>query len=230
MGKAFVAKLAKEGARDPEALAAWIGRRKHGKAFGKLAAAGRNKDGDRPQTKGAADRASDPQAAQRARERKTLATIRGELVQRAAARQKAREKLEQRAAAREKAQQSAGGTVGVAQHYTGTKVYGSPDQIERAAQRKDYDSSTTTASGNDHDALLNRTSPAFRQKVQEARKSGRPWIHQVGHDSGGAEIHNLQFVDANGAKQNVTYLERNGAPWKKLTPAQRQARYDQRNP
>jgi hypothetical protein len=43
MGKAFVSKLAKEGARDPEALAAWIGRRKHGKAFGKLAAAGRKK-------------------------------------------------------------------------------------------------------------------------------------------------------------------------------------------
>lgn len=42
MGKAFVAKLAKEGARDPQALAAWIGRKKHGgKAFGKLAAAGR---------------------------------------------------------------------------------------------------------------------------------------------------------------------------------------------
>ncbi|NNJ04156.1 DUF3560 domain-containing protein [Streptomyces sp. PKU-MA01144] len=38
-----MAKLAKEGARDPEALAAWIGRRKHGKAFGKLAAAGRKK-------------------------------------------------------------------------------------------------------------------------------------------------------------------------------------------
>lgn len=46
MGKAFVAKLAKEGARDPEALAAWIGRRKHGtKAFGKRTAAGRKKSG-----------------------------------------------------------------------------------------------------------------------------------------------------------------------------------------
>ncbi|MFF6940459.1 hypothetical protein [Streptomyces lavendulae] len=41
MGKAFVSKLAKEGARDPEALAAWIGRKKHGKAFGKLTAAGK---------------------------------------------------------------------------------------------------------------------------------------------------------------------------------------------
>lgn len=41
MGKAFVAKLAKQGARDPEALAAWIGRKKHGAAFGKLAAAGK---------------------------------------------------------------------------------------------------------------------------------------------------------------------------------------------
>ncbi|TXS22623.1 hypothetical protein EAO71_24285 [Streptomyces sp. ms191] len=43
MGKAFVAKLAKEGARNPEALAAWIGRQKHGrKAFQQLAAAGRD--------------------------------------------------------------------------------------------------------------------------------------------------------------------------------------------
>lgn len=42
MGKAFVAKLAKAGARDPEALAAWIGRKKHGKAaFRRLAAGGR---------------------------------------------------------------------------------------------------------------------------------------------------------------------------------------------
>jgi hypothetical protein len=42
VGKAFVAKLAKQGARDPEALAAWIGRQKFGrKAFGRLAAAGR---------------------------------------------------------------------------------------------------------------------------------------------------------------------------------------------
>ncbi|CAL9503574.1 hypothetical protein [Streptomyces sp. enrichment culture] len=45
MGKAFVAKLARQGARDPEALAAWIGRKKHGRAaFSKLAAKGR-KDG-----------------------------------------------------------------------------------------------------------------------------------------------------------------------------------------
>ncbi|MCI4143052.1 hypothetical protein [Streptomyces sp. MMS20-AI2-20] len=50
MGKAFVAKLAKEGARDPEALAAWIGRKKHGKAaFAKLAAKGRKSD-DKPST------------------------------------------------------------------------------------------------------------------------------------------------------------------------------------
>ncbi|NUK22062.1 hypothetical protein [Streptomyces lunaelactis] len=43
MGKAFVAKLAKEGARDPEALAAWIGRQKHGKrGFQTLAKAGRD--------------------------------------------------------------------------------------------------------------------------------------------------------------------------------------------
>lgn len=41
MGKAFVAKLAKAGARDPEALAAWIGRRKHGSSFGKLSSGGK---------------------------------------------------------------------------------------------------------------------------------------------------------------------------------------------
>lgn len=47
MGKAFVAKLAKEGARDPEALAAWIGRKKHGRqAFAKLAAKSRKKSAD----------------------------------------------------------------------------------------------------------------------------------------------------------------------------------------
>lgn len=43
MGKAFVAKLAKQGARDPQALAAWIGRRKFGgKAFQTLAKSGKD--------------------------------------------------------------------------------------------------------------------------------------------------------------------------------------------
>lgn len=43
MGRAFVAKLARQGARDPEALAAWIGRQKHGRAaFQQLAKAGRD--------------------------------------------------------------------------------------------------------------------------------------------------------------------------------------------
>lgn len=43
MGRAFVAKLAAKGARDPEALAAWIGRRKMGKAaFQRLAKAGQD--------------------------------------------------------------------------------------------------------------------------------------------------------------------------------------------
>ena len=42
--KALSAKLAKKGARDPKALAAAIGRRKHGKAaMAKMAAAGRRK-------------------------------------------------------------------------------------------------------------------------------------------------------------------------------------------
>jgi hypothetical protein len=40
--KALSAKLAAKGAHDPDALAAYIGRKKHGKAaFQKLAAAGR---------------------------------------------------------------------------------------------------------------------------------------------------------------------------------------------
>lgn len=47
MGKAFVAKLAAKGAHDPEALAAWIGRKKHGKeAFAKLATAAAKKKHD----------------------------------------------------------------------------------------------------------------------------------------------------------------------------------------
>jgi len=47
MGKAFVAKLAREGARDPEALAAWIGRHKHGKAaFQRLAKAAQKRKED----------------------------------------------------------------------------------------------------------------------------------------------------------------------------------------
>lgn len=42
MGKAFVAKLARQGARDPQALAAWIGRHKLGKkTFQKIAKQGR---------------------------------------------------------------------------------------------------------------------------------------------------------------------------------------------
>ncbi|TLQ43478.1 hypothetical protein [Streptomyces marianii] len=43
MGRAFVAKLARQGARDPQALAAWIGRRKLGKAaFQRIAKQGRD--------------------------------------------------------------------------------------------------------------------------------------------------------------------------------------------
>jgi hypothetical protein len=45
VGRAFVNKLAAEGARDPEALAAWIGRQKHGrKAFQRLARAGAERE------------------------------------------------------------------------------------------------------------------------------------------------------------------------------------------
>lgn len=66
MGKAFVAKLAKAGARDPEALAAWIGRKKHGAAFGKLAKAGKEKASAKPAAR--QQRQMTPgQAAERAR-------------------------------------------------------------------------------------------------------------------------------------------------------------------
>lgn len=55
MGKAFVAKLARKGARDPEALAAWIGRRKLGKRpFQKLARTAR--EGKAAALRDAADR------------------------------------------------------------------------------------------------------------------------------------------------------------------------------
>ncbi|MBL1100138.1 hypothetical protein [Streptomyces coffeae] len=57
MGKAFVAKLAKQGARDPEALAAWIGRKKHGAAaFKKLAVTGRKGDKGNSSKPSATDR------------------------------------------------------------------------------------------------------------------------------------------------------------------------------
>lgn len=53
MGKAFVARLAKQGARNPEALAAWIGRQKFGgKAFARLAKAGRDDAEDERQLMG----------------------------------------------------------------------------------------------------------------------------------------------------------------------------------
>ncbi|MFF8290432.1 hypothetical protein ACF068_14555 [Streptomyces sp. NPDC016309] len=62
-------KLAKEGARDPEALAAWIGRKKHGaKAFKQLAAAGRGKaEGTGTSTAAKPGRKPDPQPASPAR-------------------------------------------------------------------------------------------------------------------------------------------------------------------
>ena len=44
--KSLAAKLKKKGARNPKALAAWIGRRKYGKGrFQKMAAQGRKKRG-----------------------------------------------------------------------------------------------------------------------------------------------------------------------------------------
>lgn len=202
MGKAFVAKLAKEGARDPEALAAWIGRNKHGaKAFKKLSKAG--------QKKGDAKSSDKPKPSAPAATSKPSAVA------------------EQ--PSKPEAPESSAGKVSAAQHRSGTKVYGSPDLIERATQRTDYDSGTTTASGGDHDALMRRASPAFRRKVQEARNSGRPWMHQVGRDSSGAEIHDLQFKDADGKTQKVTYLERNSAAWKRMSVEERRRRHDARN-
>jgi hypothetical protein len=61
VASAFVSKLAAAGAQDPEALAAWIGRKKHGKgAFAKLAASGR-KSKSRSATESSATRSAGAQ-------------------------------------------------------------------------------------------------------------------------------------------------------------------------
>jgi len=69
---------------------------------------------------------------------------------------------------------------------------------------------------------LARVSPAFRRKVQAARASGQPWMHSVGTDSAGAEIHELQAV-IDGRPQKITYLERNSAAWKRHEQQRRAA-------
>lgn len=89
MGKAFVAKLAAEGAHNPEALAAWIGRHKHGKAaFAKLSAAGR-KAGDGKGGKGGDSGPSKDSAAaaEAAREAGAHARLREATARRAAIRE-----------------------------------------------------------------------------------------------------------------------------------------------
>ena len=72
MGKAFVAKLARQGARDPEALAAWIGRKKHGKkAFGKLTAKKRKKGPEKSTVPAAGEETAARASLQSPEERRT---------------------------------------------------------------------------------------------------------------------------------------------------------------
>ncbi|MGW3572069.1 hypothetical protein ACWDSL_50850 [Streptomyces sp. NPDC000941] len=358
MGKAFVAKLAKEGARDPEALAAWIGRKKHGPAvFKKLAAAGQRKQSSQDsKPSGGATRKKAASAPQRpaardlkrgfhpsngrfavsdselevlreraafnrqqmamldaagvtgtAERRRTLAEQERQIADAEYARetavgQRAYEAATQaeRAAvldAVKKARLSkdlkdlaaAADSAEAFSQKTRKSPYGTEDasyfaveaksaraslaeeqraQERRAVQmaqqtlpppnpgetpvahaahlgsagrsqsfgdptlgRKVISSSPgvtampdTGAEG--HDSALANVSPAFRKKVMAARASGRPWLHNIGHDSGGAEIHTLQYEDANGKPQRATYLERNGAAYKRLSPEQQMARYN----
>lgn len=364
MGKAFVAKLAKEGARDPEALAAWIGRKKHGKAFGKLAAKGR-KDSSKNAGEGASaatparpkqekrrafpkqaaakvaakaeprdkDRGFDPADLKRpfgqrrfAVSDQELNALRAEVgydqkmidrqEARGATREAARTRQEMearmaqiadaeyaretvagdraygqsaqapRAAANEavrKARQTgdpqdweaAAQAAEAFSRQAGKSEYGSfdagwfADEAKRARvgaenarqQRKNeaarkaertlpppkpgetpvahatfLDSEAGIQSFGDgelgrkvisrngtampdtgaegHESALKNVSPAFRKKVAEARASGRPWLHHISLDSGGAEIHKLQVVGADGKPVTTQFLERNTKAWK----------------
>jgi len=331
MGKAFVAKLAKEGARDPEALAAWIGRRKHGaQAFAKLAAAGRKKSkqprqaqprdmqrGFRPGSDRFATSDDDVAALRRrvASERELLAKweaqglgdsevaarTRREVAQQEqqiADAEYARETLvgqreysaaveAERAAvneALEKARRSRdpddwAAAADAAEKFSqkaGQSPYGQPDAswfsnearrareaVSQAQSHRDQqairkaertlppprpgetpvahaahlDSDGAQAFGDPsmgrkaigsspgvtampdtgaegHDSVLQRVSPAFRKKVREARESGLPWLHNITHDSDGAEIHTLQVVGPAGKVTKITFLERNSKRWK----------------
>jgi hypothetical protein len=345
MGKAFVAKLAKQGARDPEALAAWIGRKKHGKAFAKLAAAGRknqSSEGAKPSSGAAKKTASAPKrAAPRDMKRgfrpgsslfalsdnevETLrdrakfnrqqvellevagaegsgARIRAELAeqerqiadaeyaretaagQRAygrdiqaertsvneairkargtndpddwAAAADAAEAFSQRAGQSPYGAQDAGwfrseaqsaresaGTARQARERQevrkrqralpppkpgetpvahaeflggedGNRSFGDPEMGRKAITRSSEATAMPDTGAEGHAEALKNVSPAFRKKVADARASGRPWLHHISHDSGGAEIHELQYADATGKLQKVKFLERNTKAYK----------------
>jgi hypothetical protein len=346
VGRAFVNKLAAEGARDPEALAAWIGRKKHGKAFAKLAAAGRKKQsGEQSKPSGGAakkqvasapkraaardmkrgfqpgsslftvsdseletlrDRAkfnrqqlalydiagaSDAAAATRADlaeqerqiadaeyARETAAgkraysdSVQAERTAVNEALRKARRSNDPKdwAAAAESAEafsrtagqspygaQDASWYRGEAQSARdsadeagrrqerqevrkrertlppprpgetpvahvefldseeGNRSFGDPKVGRRSISRSGEATAMPDTGAEGHAEALKNVSPAFRKKIADARASGRPWLHHISHDSSGAEIHELQYADANGKLQKVTFLERNTKAWK----------------
>lgn len=355
MGKAFVAKLAKQGARDPEALAAWIGRKKHGKSFAKLAAAGRKKQtgesakpSGRPAQKKAAsapkraaprdmNRGFKPGSSQFAlsdtevetlrdrvkfnRQQLSLYEIAGsedssartraeiaeqerqiadaeyaretaagerayasqvqaerasvnEALRKArstndpddwAAAAKAAEAFSSKAekdpfgardagwyrseaksaqtgaeSARQARQQQevrrrertlpppkAGETpvahVEFLDSEDGNRSFGDPEMGRKAITRSGEATAMPDTGAEGHAEALKNVSPAFRKKVADARASGRPWLHHVSHDSGGAEIHELQYADASGKLQKVKFLERNTKAWKVKEERQRRS-------
>jgi hypothetical protein len=346
MGKAFVAKLAKEGARDPEALAAWIGRKKHGKgAFQKLVAAGRKKQrsegakvpsgaakktasapkravprdmnrGFRPGSNqfalsdsdvetlrdrakfnrqqltlldiaGATDSAAEKRAeiAEQERQiadaeyaRETAAgqraysdsvqaerTAVNEALRKArssndpadwAAAADAAEAFSRRAEQSPYGAQDAGwyraetqsaresadaarraqerqevrkrertlpppkpGETPIAHvefldSEDGNRSFGDPEMGRKAITRSSEATAMPDTGAEGHAEALKNVSPAFRKKVADARASGRPWLHHISHDSGGAEIHKLQVMTPDGKQQTTTFLERNTKAWK----------------
>lgn len=341
MGKAFVAKLAKEGARDPEALAAWIGRKKHGKkAFQKLAAKKPQKASSRPAAKAperdmkrgfqqGTDRlavsdtdlevlrdrvAFNRQQVTRfeaagateavAETRKELAEQEQQIAdaeyaretavgnrayqnavqtQRAetnaaiakarrsndandwAAAAEAAEALSRKAGDSPYGKRDSGWYAGEAKsardslaeaerrekqqdrektertlpppkpgetpvaHLAvlgsdGMQSFGDPEMGRRALGRSTTGTSMPDTGAEGHDSALKNVSPGFRKKVTEARASGRPWLHHISRDGGGAEVHELQYADANGKPQKVTYLERNGTAWKRMSDEERRRR------
>lgn len=355
MSKAFVAKLAKEGARDPEALAAWIGRKKHGAgAFKKLAAAGRGKGGagstSSPGRGGGRGESSAPQRAEprdmkrgfqsstghlevtdseletlrdqaafnrgqlamldAAGARDSAAEVRTKLAEqekKIADAEYARETVagrreydeavqEERKAVNEavsKARKSndpddwaaaASAAEGFAQRagkspygsndagwYTseaksaresaemarerrqrtevlkreqtlpppkpgerpvahashldsdGMQSFGDPETGRRSIARSPGVTAMPDTGAEGHGTALQKVSPAFRRKVMEARASGRPWLHHIRKDGIGAEVHELQYVDANGKLQKAQFLERNSKAWKSMPAAQQWA-------
>jgi hypothetical protein len=84
----FVSKLAAAGARDPEALAAWIGRKKHGKAaFAKLSSGGQKKASSKASGSPQKTAASQARDAERERNEGALARLRDMAAARTATRE-----------------------------------------------------------------------------------------------------------------------------------------------